>query len=86
MSRGVAGCSSTDLANTSLRPDVTVRFGPSFSGRFQFVSRTKEAVYRESGEADYDEAGSPETAEPETGRSDEAPENAVTQLSEHRKH
>ena len=64
--------------------DVAVRFIPSLSGRFQRVSRTKEAVYRESGEADYDEAGSPKRGEPETERSEDAPENAVTQLSDHR--
>jgi hypothetical protein len=32
---------------------------PAFRGRFEFVSRSKEAVYRQSGEAEYDEAGSP---------------------------
>jgi hypothetical protein len=33
------------------------------------MSRTKEAVYRESGEADYDEAGSPRPGRPDQDES-----------------
>jgi hypothetical protein len=54
---------------------------PLLWGRFGFVSRTKEAVYRESGEADYDEAGSPQKREPE--QSEDPP--VVRQLGEARR-
>jgi hypothetical protein len=50
------------------------------------VSRSKEAVYRQSGEAEYDEAGSP--SKPETGRAedqaDDEPDAVVTLLTTHR--
>jgi hypothetical protein len=52
---------------------------PHASGRFEWVSRSKEAVYRESGEADYDEAGSP--SEGAGGKqSEETPDGAVTNI------
>jgi hypothetical protein len=67
---------------------------PHLSGRFEFVSRSKEAVYRQSGEADYDEAGSPpkrgshpEGAQANKDGQDQAdndPDAVVTPLTVHR--
>jgi hypothetical protein len=48
------------------------------------VSRTKEALYRENGEAEFDEAGSPQKGGSETERSNDTPDAAVTQMSDHR--
>jgi hypothetical protein len=46
------------------------------------VSRTKDAVYRESGEADYDEAGSPSEKDARD-QAEHAPETVVTPLNTH---
>ena len=37
------------------------------------MSRSKDALYRESGEADYDEAGSPQPARPDQDESTAKP-------------
>jgi hypothetical protein len=55
------------------------------------VSRTKDVVYRQSGEADYDEAGSPPTRRQVTTDQDDAkdqaeqePDAVITRLDTHR--
>ena len=61
-----------------------MELSPVFSGRFNFVSRTKESLYRESGEAEFDEAGSPQKGGSEAEGSEETPDAAVTQIDDHR--
>jgi hypothetical protein len=46
------------------------------------VSRTKDAVYRESGEADYDEAGSPSEKDAQD-QAERAPDTVVRPLKTH---
>jgi hypothetical protein len=46
------------------------------------VSRTKDAVYRQSGEADYDEVGSP--LPPPPHQAENEPDAVVTPLDTHR--
>jgi hypothetical protein len=49
------------------------------------VSHSKEALYRQSGEEEFDEAGSPSTGQAEPkDRADPEPDAVVTPLDRHR--
>jgi hypothetical protein len=60
------------------------RFTTRLSGSFESVSRSKEALYRDSGEEAYDEAGSPHPPRHDsTSQAEEEHDAVVTQLDPH---